>query len=133
MAKKAGFTLGSIVLLQLALGVFFLVLGISNLGNYDSSLSELKRAFGKDDTLSLVTAIAELVMGAILLLGLFMSVSADMAKVFSIALFALWALYMIMAFLAKDFLEPNFLTWLYRVSWHSVILISIWIVGRRYM
>jgi hypothetical protein len=133
MAKKSVFSLSTLFFLQLALGVFFLVLGISNLTNYDSSLSELKRTFGKNDTLSLVTAIAELVMGAILVLGLVMSVSADMAKFFGIGLFVLWAVYMVVAFIAQDFLEPNFLTWLYRLSWHSVILISLWIVGRRYI
>lgn len=133
MTKRSGLSLNSLLLLQLALGVFFLVLGISNLTNYDSGMSELKRAFGKNDTLSLITAIVELVMGAVLVLGLFMSVSADLAKLFGLALFALWAVYMIITFIAKNFLEPNFLTWLYGFSWHSIILISLWIVWRKYM
>jgi hypothetical protein len=133
MAKRSGLTIGSMFFLQLALGAFFLVLGISNLTNYDSGLSELRRAFGKNDTLALVTAIAEIVMGAVLVLGLFMSVSADLTKFFGVCLFVLWAVYMFLAFIVQDFLEPSFITWLYRLSWHSVILISLWIVGRRYI
>jgi uncharacterized membrane protein len=132
MAKKSGLSLGSIFFLQLALGVFFLILGISTLTEYRSSSSELLRFFGKNDTLNMVTAVVEIVMGAVLILGLFMSVSADLTKVFSIALFLLWAIYMVVTFIVQDFLGPNVLTWLYRLSWNSVILISIWIVGRKY-
>ena len=132
MARKSGSVFVSVFFLQLALGVFFLVLGISDLTNYDSTISELRRAFGKNETLSLVTAVVEIVMGAVLVLGLFMTVSADMTKFFSIALFLLWAVYMVVAYIVQNFLEPNFLTWLYRLSWHSIILVSLWIVGRKY-
>jgi hypothetical protein len=132
MVKKIGSLAVSIFFLQLCLGVFFLVLGVSNLTNYNSEWSELKRAFGKNETLALVTAVVEIVMGALLLLGLFVSLSDDVAKILGFVLFVLWGLYMVVAFIVDDFLEPNFLTWLYRVAWHSIILVSIWIVGKKY-
>lgn len=134
MARKSGSVFVSVFFLQLALGVFFLILGISSLTDYNNPdiLTGLRRAFGKNDALSLVLAVVEIVMGAVLVLGLFMTVSADMAKFFSIALFLLWAIYMLVAFIVQNFLEPNFLTWLYRLSWHSIILVSLWIVGRKY-
>ena len=134
MARKSGITFGSLFFLQLALGVFFLMLGIMGLGNYNSSLNEVARFFGRDDTLRVIMSVVELVLGIILILGLFMSVSADITRVFTIALFALWALYMVLnLFLNKSFLEPNAVVWLYNLSWHSIILVSIWVVGRRYM
>jgi uncharacterized membrane protein YphA (DoxX/SURF4 family) len=133
MARKSTSLLGSVFFLQLALGVFFIVLGISDVTSYDSSLNELKRAFGKNEVLSLVTAIVEIVMGAILVLGLFMRVSTDLTKLLGVALFVLWAAYIVLAFLIDNFLEPSFLTWLYRLSWHCIILVSLWIVGRRYI
>jgi uncharacterized membrane protein YphA (DoxX/SURF4 family) len=135
MIKKVGSMNLSTFFLQLCLGVFFLVLGITDLTNYNhpALLSEIGRFFGKNETLSLVMAVVEIVMGAVLILGLFMSASADITRLLGIALFILWALYMVVAFFVQGFLEPNLLTWLYRVSWHSVILISLWIVGRRYL
>jgi hypothetical protein len=133
MARKAGSAIGSGFFLQLSLGAFFLVLGISDLGSYDSSLGELRRAFGRNDALFLITAVIEVVMGVVLVLGLFMPVSAALARFLGLALFVLWAAYMFIALVARNFLEPNVLTWLYRLAWHSVILVSLWIVGRKYL
>jgi hypothetical protein len=133
MAKKEGSLTLPIFLLQLSLGLFFLTLGIMGLGSYDSGLSKAARFFGRDDTLRVVMAVVELVMGVILVLGLFVSVSADLTKIFIIALFVLWALYMLLnLFLNNSFFEPNAVTWLYNLAWHSVILVSIWVVGGRY-
>jgi uncharacterized membrane protein YphA (DoxX/SURF4 family) len=132
MVKKIGSLTVSIFFLQLCLGVFFLVLGISNLTNYNSTASEFMRAFGRNETLALVTAVVEIVMGALFVLGLFASFSDDITKILGFVLFVLWGLYMVVAFIVKDFLEPNFLTWLYRFAWNAVILVSIWIVGQRY-
>ena len=135
MTKKVGTLSLPIFFLQLCLGVFFLVLGITDLTNYNHPdlLSQVGRAFGKNETLALAMAVVEIVMGAVLALGLFLSASADLTRLLGIALFLLWALYMVVAFFVQDLLKPNLLTWLYRVSWNAVILISLWIVGRRYL
>jgi uncharacterized membrane protein YphA (DoxX/SURF4 family) len=132
MVKKIGNLAVPIFFLQLALGVFFLVFGVSNLTNYNSDWNELRRAFGRNDTLALVTAVVEIVMGALLVLGLFLTLADDVTKILGLALFVLWGLYMVVTFIVNGFLKPDFLTWLYRFSWNAVILISIWIVGRRY-
>jgi hypothetical protein len=134
MAKKSAVSFSSLFFLQLCLGVFFLMLGIMGLGDYNSRASEFARFFGRDDTMRVVMSVVELVMGVILVLGLFMSVSADLTKIFSFSLFALWGLYMVVNFFLNDaFLEPNAVVWLYNVSWHAVILVGLWVVGRRYM
>jgi hypothetical protein len=133
MVKKVGTLSLPTFLLQLCLGVFFLVLGISNLTHYNSGFSEFKRAFGNNDTLSVIMAAVEIVMGAFLALGLFVSASNDMTKLLGFVLFILWALYMVVTFVVQDFLKPSLLPWLYQVSWNAIILISLWIVGRRYI
>ncbi len=134
MATKSGSSFGSAFFLQLSLGAFFLMLGIMGLGDYDSGLSKAARFFGRDDTLRIVMAVVEIVIGVVFVLGLFVSVSAALSRILVIALFALWALYMLLnLFLNKSFLEPNTVAWLYNLSWHSVILISIWAVGGRYL
>jgi hypothetical protein len=132
MVKKIGNLAVPIFFLQLALGVFFLVFGVSNLTNYNTDWNELRRAFGRNDTLALATAVVEIVMGALLVLGLFLTLTDDVTKILGLVLFVLWGLYMVVSFIVNDFLKPDFLTWLYRVSWNAIILISIWIVGRRY-
>jgi hypothetical protein len=133
MARKRGFSLTSVFFLQLCLGVFFLMLGIIGLGHYDSKLSELARFFGRDDTLSVVMSVVEIVMGSILAIGLFVPVPRNVAKIFSLVLFALWALYILLNFfLEKSFLEPTKAVWLYNVSWRALILVSLWVVGREH-
>jgi hypothetical protein len=134
MSKKAGVSISSLFFLQLCLGVFFLMLGIMGLGNYNSKLSEVARFFGRDDTMRVIMSVVELVMGVVLVLGLFVSVSADLTKIFTFALFVLWAVYMVINFFLNDsFLEPNTVVWLYNFSWHAVVLVGLWVVGRRYM
>jgi hypothetical protein len=134
MSQRKSVSFTSVFFLQLALGMFFLMLGIMGLGNYNSDLSKVARWFGRDDTLRVIMSVVELIMGGILLLGLFISVGGNIARVFSFALFILWALYMVMNFVLNDsFLEPSTVVWLYNVSWNAVILVGLWVVGRKYM
>jgi hypothetical protein len=133
MAKRSSSVLDSGFFLQLCLGLFFLVLGIMGLGNYNSKLSEVARFLGRDDSLRIVAAIIELVMGALLLLGPFLNVSSGLARIFSIALFALWALYILYYFVFNDLFKPDFVPWLYEVAWRLVVLTALWIVGKKYM
>jgi hypothetical protein len=132
MTKKIGSLAVPTFFLQLSLGVFFLVLGVSNLTNYNNDWNALKRAFGSNQTLALIMAVIEIVMGALLVLGLFITLSDDVTKILGLVLFVLWGLYIVVSFIVNDFLKPDFLTWLYRLAWNSVILVSIWIVGKRY-
>jgi len=132
MTRKIGNLAVPTFFLQLSLGVFFLVLGISNITNYNDDWNALKRAFGNNQTLALAMAVVEIVMGALLVLGLFVALSDGATKVLGFVLFVLWGLYMVVSFVVKDFAKPDLLTWLYRVSWNAVILVSLWIVGRRY-
>ena len=132
MAKKAEFSSTSVFLLQLCLGVFFVVLGVSDLTGYNTGVNKALRYIGDNQVLSLIMAVLELVMGAILVLGLVVSVPSGMTRILGLALFVLWAVYIVVRFIANDFLEPNFISWLYNLSWHCIILVSLWIVGRKY-
>lgn len=132
MAKRAAPVLDSGFFLQLALGLFFVMLGVSGLTSYNSKLSEFARLFGRNDGLNLVLAVVELVMGIVLVLGLFVAMPRNLAGTLALVLFGLWALYIVMRFVTRDFMEPNFVTWTYNLSWHLVILVSLWVVGRRY-
>jgi len=131
--KKSGFSVSSAFFLQLSLGVFFVMLGYLGIKNHDSTFSEIGRALGRDDTMNLVMAIIEMGMGAVLVLGLFIAVSSGLSRLISVALFILWAFYMALAYFVNDLGKPEWTTWLYNVSWHTIILVSLWMVGRKYM
>jgi len=100
------------------------------LGNYNSKLSEVARFLGRDDTLRIVMSVVEIAMGLILVAKLFVAFPEGIARIVSIALFALWALYMLISLvLNEQFMEPDAVTWLYKLSWHSIILAALWVVG----
>lgn len=134
MAKKSRLSFTSEFFLQLALGVFFLMLGIMGLDSHNSKLSEFARFLGRDDTLRLVMSIVELLMGGVLVLGLFLPMPAGFSKILAIALFVLWALYIVVTYFLNGRIgEPTTTAWLYNVSWTAIILVALWVVGKKYM
>ena len=133
MARRNTLSLSSSFFLQLSLGVFFLMLGIMGLGNYSTRLSEVARFFGRDDTMRVVMSVLEILMGSVLLLGLFFPVSSTLARILALVLFVLWGLYMVITFVLDGrLLEPNAVVWSYNLSWHAVILVGLWVVGSKY-
>ncbi|PKL07411.1 MAG: hypothetical protein CVV51_14245 [Spirochaetae bacterium HGW-Spirochaetae-7] len=133
MARRSTTVLDSGLFLQLSLGVFFLALGALGLGNYQSKFAETMRFFGRDDSLRIVTAIIELVMGGFLLLSPFVSVPLNLRSFFSYALLVLWAIYILYYFIFNNFAKPDIIPWLYEVSWRCVILAALWSVSRKFM
>lgn len=131
--KKSGISVSSAFFLQLSLGVFFVMLGYLGIENHESTMSAVGRFFGRDDTMRYVMAIIEIAMGAVLVLGLFISVSSGLSRLISVALFILWAFYMALTFFVNDLGKPDWASWLYKVSWNAIILVSLWMVGRKYM
>lgn len=131
MARRVTFALSSVFFLQLALGLFFLSLGILGLQGHASRGSEFMRWLGRNDDLQLVVSIAQVAAGAILVLGLFISLSGEVQRIVSLSLFGLYALYIAMVYFINGFAEPDFLPWLYEVSMRSVVLVGLWVIGRR--
>jgi len=133
--KKSGFSVTSAFFLQLCLGVFFLTLAIMGFQHYDSAAGQIGRFFGQDQTMSVITAVLELVVGVILLIGLFLPIFAGgIGKICSIALFILWAVYMFIGyFLHGSFFKPSALVWFNGFARDSVLLVALWMVGRKYM
>jgi len=131
MAKRSYFTPNSGVLLQVSLGLFFLALGVMGLGDYNSRINGVARFFGREDSLRVVVAVVELVMGVLLVLSLFLSMSSGIARIFWVCLFGLWALFILYYFVFNGLFKPDFVPWLYEVAWRCVILAGLWIVGKR--
>jgi hypothetical protein len=124
-------------LLQIALVLFLITLGIVGLTEYNSRLSEigrgLNRLFGRaDNPVNLITAVAELVAGIIIGLALFVPVEKRVLWTVCLVIAILWILKILFVFVFYNIFEPDFVTWLNALSADLIVLVGLWITGRRY-
>lgn len=134
MAKKVSFEV--VILLQVAAGLFLATLGIAGIAHWDSDLNELGRAVtrffgGRNDPTALVIAIVELVAGVAVLLALFLPVKGRALSLLTLVVAALWAIYVVVTAIRGAF-EPDFVSWLNTLAADILILVSLWMVNRRY-
>ncbi len=128
---------GSYFLLQIAVGIFFLLLGLQGIMHYNSDISGLGRALaktfgGKVNYISITIAVLELISGVIILGGLFVPMKNSTLMIASLAVFIFWAVRIAYFFFVNNFTEPDLLTWLQRLSLDCVVLMSVWIIQRKY-
>jgi hypothetical protein len=138
MAKsrsKAGFDAS--LILQIALVLFLVTLGIVGLTEYNSNLNQLGRSLNRligraDNPINLITAIAELVAGIIVGLALFVPVAGRTIWIASLVIAILWILKILWVFFFNNIFEPDFVVWLNSLSADLIVLVGLWITGRRY-
>lgn len=128
---------GSYFLLQIAVGMFFLLLGLQGIIHYNSDISGFGRALaktfgGKVDYITIAISILELISGIIILGGLFIPIKNSTLMIASLAVFVFWALKIIYFSFINNFLDPDILIWLQHLSLDFVILMSVWIINRKY-
>ena len=128
---------GSYFLLQIAVGIFFLLLGLQGIIHYNSDLSGFGRAFtkafgGKVDYVNIAISILAMLSGIIILGGLFVPMKNSTLMIASFAVFIFWALKILYFFFFNNFLEPDFIVWLQRLALDCVVLMSVWIINRKY-
>jgi hypothetical protein len=128
----------SIMFLQIAVSAYLALLGIVGIANYNSDLGRLGRAViqafgGRTDIWGLLVSILCVVSGAILLLGLFISIRTKLLYYAALAVGVFWLIQILFAFfLNNNLFEPEFLSWLARLSLDTVILAGIWQISRKY-
>ncbi len=136
MAKKSSISLGSTnTLIQIAVALFFISLGILEITAYNSGASEFARSFskafgGKNDIMSIIIAILELVSGIIILGSIFVPVQQRLLFIATFAIGIFWIIKIVMAYFLNNFIEPNFFVWLNRLSIDLLVLASVWMVNR---
>ena len=126
-----------LVLLQLVVGVFLLTLGISELVEYNSELSQfarsMSRAFGgSGSVLPVIVALIEILAGGLLIAALFTPVPGGVVFWSSIVIAVLWIVRVIVAYVLNDPFEPTVLFWLVGFSRELIPALVIWMVGRQY-
>ena len=133
--RSAGLDTG--VVLQVVVGVFLLTLGLVGIVQWDAGAAQigrgLNRAFGRaNDPINLIVSIAEVAAGVIVFAGVFWGLKSRLLYVATLVIAVLWAVRLVLAFLARDIFEPNFLVWLNRLAADLIVLLALWLVNRKY-
>ncbi len=128
---------GSFFLLQIAVGLFFLLMGLKGIINYDSAGSQVTRFFNdilgsNDSIINIIVSIGALVSGIIILGGLFIPLKNSTLMIATLVVFIFWALKIVYFYVANNLMEPDLITWLQNLSLQFVILMSVWIINRKY-
>lgn len=128
---------GSFFLLQIAVGLFFLLMGLQGIINYDSYGSQATRfvndLFGNNSNIiNLIVSIGALISGVIILGGLFIPLKSSTLMIATLIVFIFWALKIAYFYFANNLMEPNLITWLQNLSLQIVVLMSVWIINRKY-
>jgi uncharacterized membrane protein YphA (DoxX/SURF4 family) len=119
--------------MQLAIGVFFITLGIAGLAEYNTALNEFARALGgQSDLLEILIAILELAAGVVLVVALFTPISSRALFIACIVILVLWGLWILSNHIVNNLAEPNFLVWLNRLALDVIPGIGIWMIAGRY-
>ena len=137
-----------VFLLQLALAIFFIVLGIQSIMYYKDPpdfWTQVTRFFNNNrrdisDELSLTMGILSLISGLLLVLGLFNVVNRRTLRMFVLLIFIIWiARIIILRFMTGIHMgngsisfSPDFMTWLLNFSGDLVTLCSLWLIEEKY-
>jgi len=124
------------ILLQIALGLMFIVGGIWTLqnGKGDDIATAIRSIFNGNiaNILCIVMAIIEIVLGVFLLLRLFVNLGTSLDSILMLIVMIVWIVFMVLVDILGNngILEvinhgKNFLNFLYRFATHLIVLGSI--------
>ncbi len=123
-----------LTILTLALGVFFLILGIQGIQQYNAPGSDLARGigelFGRGNTgfLTLAFGILNLISGAILILWPVNLLSSGLKNLALILVFVFWLVNIVFDFILNGNFTPDNLGWYKNLAQSLIILSSLWLI-----
>jgi uncharacterized membrane protein YphA (DoxX/SURF4 family) len=138
MARRNVFDMGTTVfILQIVVAAYLITLGLLGIIYWQSGgaqfVRDLNRAFGgSNNPFSLIVAIVELAAGAIVALGLFISVRSGLLAGATLVIAILWVIQIVIVFFARNIFEPEFLVWLNRLAADLIVLLALWLINRKY-
>lgn len=121
-------------LLTVAAGVFFLVTGVQDIINWNSSGAEIMRKMGQlfgstqKSFLPLLLGILSLVSGAVLLLSPWGLLSSGLKNLALFLVFLYWAVKLVFDYFLFGSFTPDQLEWYRGLSLSLVVLTSLWIL-----
>jgi len=134
---KRSVSFDAITVMQIVVAVFLFTLGLIGLVDWNSSLAQFGRSvnrfFGRaDNPLNLIVAVVEMAAGVIVFIALFITVANRLIYVLTLIIAILWVVEIIVAFFGQDPFKPDFLVWLNRFAADVIILLSLWLINRKY-
>ena len=136
MAKRS-VSFDAITVMQIVVAVFLFTLGLIGLVDWNSSLAQFGRSVNRffghaDNPLNLIVAVVEMAAGVIVFIALFITVANRLIYVLTLIIAILWVVEIIVAFFGQDPFKPDFLVWLNRFAADVIILLSLWLINRKY-
>lgn len=140
MPRKS--SLDIVFFIQIAIAVYFIILGLQGIMNYkesDSFFQEIASIFKKSGIskeTELILGIFSLLAGALLLLSLFNIGSRNTLLLFIIIILVVWLVRIIMVRFINQVqiddgsitFNPDFFSWLQQLALDIIILCSIWMI-----
>ncbi|GAB6090080.1 hypothetical protein [Spirochaeta dissipatitropha] len=124
----------SIFLLQLSLGIMFVMVGVAAISGATSGIGgfmgDMNRLFGGNQrTVTIIVAVIQIVAGSLLLLSLFGLIKENIMQILLLIILVLWALELVLRFvLDGNLLQPDILVWLGNLAPNLVIFAALWVL-----
>ena len=133
--SKASVDLSTI--LQIVVAVFLVTLGLIANIHYNTDLARFGRGmnslFGRaNDPANLIVGILEVVAGVIVFAGVFFAVQSKLLYAATLVIAILWTIQIILSFFASNFAEPILAVWINRLAADLIVLLSLWLINRKY-
>ncbi len=130
-------SLDATLLMQIAVALFLISLGIIGIVYYNSRFSEwgrsIDRFFGRaDNPINIIVAVAELVAGIIIAFALFTPVPGRAAWIASLVMVIVWIVKILWIYFLTSIFDPTFIIWLNGLAVSLIVLIGLWVVNRKY-
>jgi len=127
----------AVSVLQIVVAVFLITLGIIGIVDWNTTASQFGRGLtrifgGANNPLNIIIAIVELAAGVIIIGALFVMVQSRIIYILTLIIAILWIVEIIIGFFAEGIFQPNFVVWLNRLAADGIILLSLWLINRRY-
>ena len=137
VTTKTAWRVDTLFVLQIVVAVFLFTLGLMVLVRYDSDMSrlgrDLNRLFGRaNDPFNVILAVVEIVAGILVLAALFVPVKTRWLYWTTLVIAIAWVVRIILVHFVDSIFEPSFLTWLYYLSVDGILLLSLWLINRKY-
>jgi hypothetical protein len=138
---KTVWRVDTLFVLQIVVAVFLVTLGLIGIIHYDSDLArlgrDLNRVFGRaNNPFNVIVAAVELAAGILLLAALFVPVKPRWlyfpGRWTTLGIAIVWAIRIVLFLFVNNIFEPTFLVWLNQLAADLVILLSLWLIYRKY-
>lgn len=135
--SRTRMSLDGTMLMQIAVTLFLISLGIIGIMYYNSRLGEwgrsIDRFFGRSDNpVNIIVSVAELVAGIIIGFALFVPVPGRAVWISGLVMVIIWIVKILWTYILNGIFDPNFIVWLNGLSVSLIVLVGLWIVTSKY-